>query len=506
MRRIVRLESRGLISVEERSSQEIFLALTNHGTELLSRQMERRRRRVRRTRADREELSVFSSASNACFYASKLFVSLYRCFGDEQLISFAGEDGRIARWTFLIGENGVGKTTVLQALAGLFPMKGNRRSRPSLILETLSEGDTLFGSDIEDDSWIEVEFHQGELEIEVVDPVILGAIGRHTSLDDLEVSLQLAADSVTMTWGGQYTYIANYEVLPRAPLIVGYGASRAVGRSSMTSDKDRSSAIHSLFYPETPLQDPEDWLLRNDYAARMRGASQNVSRTSNEKLSMALLDILPDVSAISILPPDDRHDRPYVGFQTSHGIVDYRSLSIGYQSTLAWIVDLAIRLIENYPDAENPLAMPVIVLIDEIDIHLHPTWQRSITKHLQNLFPAAQFIATTHSPLIIQGAVDANLVLLKAEGDQVVVVNDVDEIRNFRVDQILTSELFGLQSARPDDQASLALRRVEILSNANPKAYSAELADIERQLDTWQTTDSKAVSSSTLDLLKQFRS
>ena len=77
-------------------------------------------------------------------------------------------------------------------------------------------------------------------------------------------------------------------------------------------------------------------------------------------------------------------------------------LSLGYQTVFAWTLDIAWRLIERYPRSPNPLQEPAIVLVDEIDLHLHPHWQRDIREHLTEQFPRIQFIATAHSPLMAQ--------------------------------------------------------------------------------------------------------
>src|SRR5262249_22936491 len=82
------------------------------------------------------------------------------------------------------------------------------------------------------------------------------------------------------------------------------------------------------------------------------------------------------------------------GFDT---FVPFTDLSLGYQITLTWILDLAWQLTAYYSESENPLAEPAIVLVDEIDLHLHPHWQWTIMKKLSGLFPKIQFIATSHS-------------------------------------------------------------------------------------------------------------
>ena len=128
--------------------------------------------------------------------------------------------------------------------------------------------------------------------------------------------------------------------------------------------------------------------------------------------------------------------------------INLRDLSFGYQTLTALIVDIASKMMEQYPNSDNPLQEPAVILIDEIDLHLHPKWQRTVIDKLSQHFPKAQFIATSHSPLIVQAALDkkANIVVCRKEGDKVIIDNDPDEVKGWRIDQILTSDLFELSS------------------------------------------------------------
>jgi ABC-type glutathione transport system ATPase component len=158
--------------------------------------------------------------------------------------------------------------------------------------------------------------------------------------------------------------------------------------------------------------------------------------------------------------------------------VPLRRLGFGYQSQIAWLVDFASRMFESYPDSPNPLAEPAVVLVDEIDLHMHPRWQRQVIGRLTELCPNTQFIVTAHSPLVVQAAAEANIVLLRREGDHVVIDNDPEVLRNWRVDQILTSELFGLDSARPPQvEAQLKERRALL---AKPKLTSRDRGKLAR--------------------------
>ena len=159
-------------------------------------------------------------------------------------------------------------------------------------------------------------------------------------------------------------------------------------------------------------------------------------------------------------------------------------LSHGYQTLIAWMVDFASRMVDRYPDSPDPLAEPAVVLVDEIDLHLHPTWQRELIGYLTERFPNTQFIATAHSPLIVQAASDANIALLKREGDHVEIEQRRGgHSRTGAVDQILTSDLFGLEMPGRRRSTSLLKRRKELLTRPKlSKAAQKELTEIEAKI------------------------
>jgi predicted ATP-binding protein involved in virulence len=138
---------------------------------------------------------------------------------------------------------------------------------------------------------------------------------------------------------------------------------------------------------------------------------------------------------------------------------------------------------------KDPLAEPAIVLVDEIDLHMHPKWQRTIMEFLTERFPNTQFIVTAHSPLVVQAAKDANIVLLRREGDRVVIDNNPEIIDNWRVDQVLTS-VFELPSARPAALDPLLDRRYELLGKAHlSEADEAELRELDIQIGSLSTAE-----------------
>jgi len=243
-----------------------------------------------------------------------------------------------------------------------------------------------------------------------------------------------------------------------------YGATR---RASTKGPKGEASTdpAASLFSNSADLQDVQSWLLSADYAAR-RDVSGSERRL--KRVEATLLALLPEVTGFEVKedsgPDNDGFATPLIQAMTPYGPVPFSQLSLGYRTMIAWTVDLASRLFKRYPRSENPLHEPAVVLVDEVDLHLHPRWQRQLMVHLTERFPNTQFIVTAHSPLVVQAAENQNLALLRREGDHVVIDNDIDHIRGWRIDQVLTSDLFGLETARPPAYDAVISKRTELRS------------------------------------------
>lgn len=117
-------------------------------------------------------------------------------------------------------------------------------------------------------------------------------------------------------------------------------------------------------------------------------------------------------------------------------------MSDGYKIVISMVADLAARMAEANPHMPNPLEGEGIVLIDEVDLHLHPLWQRRILSQLHSTFPNIQFIVSTHSPIIVVGAGNIAQIVHLSESDE--AANTDVETEN--IGQILLSDLFGLES------------------------------------------------------------
>jgi predicted ATP-binding protein involved in virulence len=278
------------------------------------------------------------------------------------------------------------------------------------------------------------------------------------------------------------------------------------------SESGTDDPTASLFSDKADLRNPEEWLLRLDYAAAKQSDIQDQQQRRLSQVKDLLLSILPEVEDIRLSSPSGSYPTPRVEFKTPYGWVPLRQLGYGYQTLITWVTDLANRMVERYPDSPDPLAEPAVVAVDEIDLHLHPLWQRKLMGFLTERFPNAQFIATAHSPLVAQAAAYANLAVLRREGDHVVIDNNVDNIRGWRIDQILTSDLFGLESARPPQIESLLAERKELLTK--PELTAADrrrLEKIEAEIgelptgETAQDVKEREEIRKALDLLRQER-
>lgn len=426
-------------------------------------------------------------------YFTSLELENVRCFRGLQRLDLTDENGNPARWTLILGDNNVGKTTLLQCLVWMRP-------EPQRDKET------------EDQPEAEFKFLAPALpseENEVVESLI--RVGPSTSLE-LNVSLRQGQElgstkpgneikmgirvfsedgklgSTETTQDTQISDIGEFQELH----LFAYGANRQVVSENL-ANSELESPISSLRLSQvTELYDAEEILLKLDHAA-LKDESGSAATTLGRFKSI-LAAVLPGMSGpeqIEIFAPRVRATSAGltgVHVRTFSGLVPIARLSLGYQTMIAWTVDLAWRLLQVYPESENPLAEPAVVMVDEIDLHLHPKWQRIIIERLTNLFPATQFIATAHSPLIVQAAAAANLTVLQQEEDHVTIRKDPVSIRGWRVDQILTSEYFGVESARDEKIEALINERNSLLDKLTRTPVEEErLNQIDSELEQLPT-------------------
>jgi predicted ATP-binding protein involved in virulence len=149
--------------------------------------------------------------------------------------------------------------------------------------------------------------------------------------------------------------------------------------------------------------DSDNWIKLKELKASKRDIQLTAVRS-------AIYKFMPEFSNLRVR----RKPRLHMSIDKNGQTLNVAQLSQGEKSLMALIGDIARRLAVMNPSLDNPLMGDGIVLIDEVDMHLHPKWQRSLINQLTNTFPECQFVLTTHSPLVIS---DSKKVLTYLIGD-----------------------------------------------------------------------------------------
>ncbi len=144
-------------------------------------------------------------------------------------------------------------------------------------------------------------------------------------------------------------------------------------------------------------------------------------------------------------------------------------LSSGTQGTLLWIYALALKMASHYNWEEGWEKKPAILLIDEIENHLHPTWQRRVIPALLEHFPKLQIFATTHSPFVVAGLKAGQVHLLKRDEDgRVTATTNDKDIIGWTMDEILRT-MMGVDDPT-DDATAAAAAELRQLRNEWPRS------------------------------------
>ena len=209
--------------------------------------------------------------------------------------------------------------------------------------------------------------------------------------------------------------------------------------------------------PDPRLDQLKQWLVNLDYwinAAAIREQSPTsdapnlFSEAHYRNLRAELEDLVGKVTGrmdIELLPVE--LSPPRVMVKIANETIPVDAVSQGTASLLGWTCAVLQRMYAVFRDKESPRAQTAIVLIDEPDAHMHPEWQQDLVPTLSDLFPNVQFIATTHSPLIVGGMPADQVVRLARDDDgRVVRIPIPDDMMFGRTHQILTSRLFNLDT------------------------------------------------------------
>lgn len=208
-----------------------------------------------------------------------------------------------------------------------------------------------------------------------------------------------------------------------------YGANR----NNNCQMKEDESGYLTIFNPSWDLKNPIEWLKYLDHSEK----SDKKNIVSVEIAKKLLQELLNSDVEIEITPET-------VTFKEKGSLVTFEQLSAGYKGVITIITDLLVRLSENQPQVTNVNEFKGIVLIDEVELHLHPKWKYNFVKRLRDIFPKIQFIMTTHSPTVLLGASkEAVFYKIYKEDGEVKISNQMPN-EGYTNNSLISSPLFDL--------------------------------------------------------------
>jgi Sec-independent protein translocase protein TatA len=376
-----------------------------------------------------------------------------------------GSNNQVRHWTCILGENGTGKSSILRSAA--------------LVLAGSDSLPELLG---DPGRWI----RNGTKAAKITAEVVTQDGREHHIAIELKAGSGLA-ETLKANAAGLSALDEALKHTKRSYFVVGYGVSRRFPGS--TSEKFQSASgkplraqsVITLFQADASLRSLEAWAMDLHY--RRGAVGLNLIRK-------VLNTLLPDVKFQGI----DKERRQLV-FKTADGLVPLAQLSDGYQSVISWYGDLLYRITEVFKDHKKPLEARGLLLLDEVDLHLHPLWQRRVADFLRQTLPNFQCIVTTHSALTAQQCGEGELYVLKRTEDAHIQLNHYEAAPNLlRVDQLLVSPVFGLETGM-----SVAVQEIRSSTNRS-KAEMELLQKIPRPRADAETEKEK------IALLKEIRS
>ena len=252
--------------------------------------------------------------------------------------------------------------------------------------------------------------------------------------------------------------------------VFGFGSTRgtALGGHDRGVSFGRGETCATLFDPSARLLHAETWLRRE----KLRG-------TANGRFFDAILTTIA-----SLLPGNESIEMKGDEFLvvTPTGLrFPFAAMSDGYLTTLGWTIDMIARWADRYRDTgkldENfAKDMPCVVLVDELDLHLHPKWQLDIIPRLRAAFPKTTFVVTTHNPLTLQGTQPGEVFVMNKDDDTgEVSIAQRDVPPGTDANRLLTGDWFGLGSTLDESTLKLLDAHRAMLLAHRPEA------DLERR-------------------------
>jgi energy-coupling factor transporter ATP-binding protein EcfA2 len=406
-------------------------------------------------------------------YIDKVRLTNIRGFRDLEF-SFDRGNGTYAGWTVLTGDNGSGKSTLLKAVALALSYPYRVFLQPSLR------------------GWLRTSEAKAHIELQTVE----SSGSRDMALIEIERPTRAGGMEMPDTLG-----LGKFPANTDEWFCCGYGPFRRISGVSKTS-KDVPDLMGipvverlvTLFQETASLVEADRWLRDLNYK-KLEGKNK-AAETLAIVINLLNEEFLPNQIKVERVDSDGLWLKDREGNELS-----WSDMSDGYRSALALLTDMLRHLINHYGiddltarDAEGKLFITRsgVVLIDEIDAHLHPEWQREIGFWLKKRFPNIQFIVTSHSPLICQAADPNGLFVLPEPGSdepaRALTPEEYQEVITSKSDTILRSSAFGLRNTRSDMVVEKRARYSRLQSRLRqlgslPEPDQQELVELSRYIN-----------------------
>ena len=349
-----------------------------------------------------------------------------------------------APWLMLLGENASGKSTFLLAVA-LALVGADEASRLTTPSKVLSNGAS-----------------SGLVELEFWDT---GEIAK--------LLFNRGAKSFEGTQSSSATVRA-------------FGALRQVERRRRSSLSPQHAYFHvdDLIQPITRIEYPNRWLL-------------SLSDEKFDAAARALKDLLPQTKDMTLIKSGNQ-----ILFQHDGTSLPLNKASAGYQTMIGVSTDIMRVLFTFWDTLESASG---VVLIDEIDAHLHPRWKMRVVSALKTSFPRVQFIASTHDPLLLRGLSNGEVVLLKRSSNGAVAMDsDLPPIEGMQIDEILTSKAFGLDTTLDPEAEDLLDEYYHLLSLPQTSEIQERISQIHQDFGDYEALGRNARENAMLQASSDF--
>lgn len=362
----------------------------------------------------------------------------------------------------LLGDNGAGKSTLLKAvaLAGLGPAVGDSGLHPYRLIRR---------------ERVSGEKSQPVAEGGSIDGRFVAHLQDGVPMDQAlvsEVKITARGEEVErLEWAGgrEGPWEAIYNSSNGAFFVVGYGATRRVETrenydpgARLRTTFSRALRIHSLFEEAFSLIPLSSWL-----------PERRASEPERFQEVKTLLNALLTHGGYRF--PGRMQGKEYV-FSKGSMDIPFPALSDGYRAYLGWVGDLLYHLCQTCPAGMKLVDSRGIVMVDEVDLHLHPKWQMTLLSRLGKTLPHLQFLVTSHSPLLVGSLEWMNILHMTVGPRHSSKAERIDTpVHGLDADQILLTDFFGLQSTRAASKEWELRRLMERASEGDTEAAKSIL-------------------------------